>query len=77
MKPCFLPTYRLAITSIVCLMAAGFTVVRFLRQRGQESQVISVQQLPMFDTKLKLGVVHSNVKIKPNHETENIRLCSV
>ena len=51
-------------------------MVRFLRQRGQESQVISVQQLSMFVTKLKLGVVHSNVKIKLNHETENIRLCS-
>ena len=75
-KPCFLPIYRLAIMLIVCLMAADFTVVRFLRQRGQESQVISVEPLPMFVTKLKLRVVHSNVKIKLNHETENIRICS-
>ena len=30
----------------------------------------------MFDTKLKLGVVNSNVKIKLNHETENIWVCS-
>ena len=35
--PCFLPICRLAIMLIVCLMAAGFTVVRFLRQHGQES----------------------------------------
>ena len=37
-KSCFLPVYRLVIMSIVCPMAvAGFTVVRFLRQHGQES----------------------------------------
>ena len=36
-KACFLPVYKLAIMSIVCSMAAGFTMVRFLRLRGQEN----------------------------------------
>ena len=36
-KPCFLPVYRLTMISIVLPIAAGFTMVRFLREHGQES----------------------------------------